>query len=339
VPSTSQPVPPHAWFGGRLATGLVEVTDDVAALDGDGWWAVVLGFEGAVRCARFADVRAQPLPAAPWPGVPTTAWASSMSREDYVAGVARVREGIAAGDYYQVNLCRVLSAPLPGGADVAGLAGVLARGNPAPYAGVVQLPDDGVAVVSASPELFLRRRGAVVESSPIKGTAEVPGGLTGKDRAENVMIVDLVRNDLGAVAVTGSVEVPALCAVEQHPGLVHLVSTVRATLRPDAAWADLLAASFPPGSVTGAPKSSALTAIADLEPVARGPYCGAVGWVDADRQEAALAVGIRTFWVAGGRLHLGTGAGITWGSDADAEWDETELKARRLLSVAAEEAR
>jgi para-aminobenzoate synthetase component 1 len=339
VPSTSQPVPPYAWFGGRLATGLVEVTDDVAALDGDGWWAVVLGFEGAVRCARFADVRAQPLPAAPWPGVPTTAWASSMSREDYVAGVARVREGIAAGDYYQVNLCRVLSAPLPGGADVAGLAGVLARGNPAPYAGVVQLPDDGVAVVSASPELFLRRRGAVVESSPIKGTAEVPGGLTGKDRAENVMIVDLVRNDLGAVAVTGSVEVPALCAVEQHPGLVHLVSTVRATLRPDAAWADLLAASFPPGSVTGAPKSSALTAIADLEPVARGPYCGAVGWVDADRQEAALAVGIRTFWVAGGRLHLGTGAGITWGSDADAEWDETELKARRLLSVAAKEAR
>jgi para-aminobenzoate synthetase component 1 len=339
VPSTSQPVPPYAWFGGRLATGLVEVTDDVAALDGDGWWAVVLGFEGAVRCARFADVRAQPLPAAPWPGVPTTAWASSMSREDYVAGVARVREGIAAGDYYQVNLCRVLSAPLPGGADVAGLAGVLARGNPAPYAGVVQLPDDGVAVVSASPELVLRRRGAVVESSPIKGTAEVPGGLTGKDRAENVMIVDLVRNDLGAVAVTGSVEVPALCAVEQHPGLVHLVSTVRATLRPDAAWADLLAASFPPGSVTGAPKSSALTAIADLEPVARGPYCGAVGWVDADRQEAALAVGIRTFWVAGGRLHLGTGAGITWGSDADAEWDETELKARRLLSVAAKEAR
>ena len=339
MPSTSQPVPPYAWFGGRLATGLVDVTDDVAALDGDGWWAVVLGFEGAVRCARFADVRAQPLPAAPWPGVPTTAWATSMSREDYVAGVARVREGIAAGDYYQVNLCRVLSAPLPRGADMAGLAGVLARGNPAPYAGVVQLPDDGVAVVSASPELFLRRRGAVVESSPIKGTAEAPGGLTGKDRAENVMIVDLVRNDLGAVAVTGSVEVPALCAVEQHPGLVHLVSTVRATLRPDAAWADLLAASFPPGSVTGAPKSSALTAIADLEHVPRGPYCGAVGWVDADRQEAALAVGIRTFWVAGGRLHLGTGAGITWGSDADAEWDETELKARRLLSVAAEEAR
>ncbi len=339
MPSTSQPVLPYAWFGGRLATGLRDVTDDVAALDGTGWWAVVLGFEGDVLCARFSDVREQALPPAPWPGVPSTAWVSSMSREDYVTGVARVREGIAAGDYYQVNLCRVLSAPLPTGADAAGLAGVLARGNPAPYAGVVHVPDRDVAVVTASPELFLRRRGAMVESGPIKGTATTAEGLSAKDRAENVMIVDLVRNDLGAVAVTGSVGVPALCTVEQHPGLVHLVSTVRARLRPDAGWADLLAASFPPGSVTGAPKSSALTAIGELEPVARGPYCGAVGWVDADRQEAALAVGIRTFWVAGGRLHLGTGAGITWGSDAGAEWDETELKARRLLTVAAEEAR
>ena len=334
MPSTSQPVPPYAWFGGRLATGLVDVTDDVAALDGDGWWAVVLGFEGAVRCARFAEVRAQPLPAAPWPGVPTTDWASSMSREDYVTGVARVREGIAAGDYYQVNLCRVLSAPLPRGADMAGLAGVLARGNPAPYAGVVQLPDDGVAVVSASPELFLRRRGAVVESSPIKGTAGAPGGLTGKDRAENVMIVDLVRNDLGRVCEYGSVAVPALCATEAHPGLVHLVSTVTGTLRPGVGWADLVAATFPPGSVTGAPKLAALDHIARLEPVARGVYCGGVGWVDADRRQGELNVAIRTFWLDGGRLHFGTGGGITWGSTPEGEWAETVLKAGRLLTVA-----
>jgi para-aminobenzoate synthetase component 1 len=151
------------------------------------------------------------------------------------------------------------------------------------------------------------------------------------------MIVDLVRNDLGAVAETGSVEVPALCAVEAYPGLVHLVSTVRARLRRGAGWADLVAASFPPGSVTGAPKSSALDAIAALEPVPRGPYCGAVGWVDADRRVAELAVGIRTFWAGEGHLHFGTGAGITWGSDPAGEWDETELKARRLLAVAAEE--
>lgn len=327
---------PFAWFGGRCATGLVEVTDDLAALDGEGWWAVVLGYEGDVVCARFSAVRPDPPLPAPWPGVASNAWASSMSRRQYVEGVARIREGIAAGDFYQVNLCRVLSAPLPEGALLRGLAGVLTERNPAPYAGVVSLPAHGVEVVSASPELFLSRRGEVVESGPIKGTAATPDGLTDKDRAENVMIVDLVRNDLGVVAVTGSVEVPALCVVEQHPGLVHLVSTVRARLRDGAGWPELIAASFPPGSVTGAPKSSALAAIAALEPVQRGPYCGAVGWVDADRKEAVLAVGIRTFWAAQGQLHLGVGAGIVWGSDPSREWAETELKAHRLLAAAAE---
>ena len=327
---------PFAWLGGRLATGLLEVTDDVSALDGAGWWAVVLGFEGEVTCARFADVRRAAPPTGYWPGVPLTAWSSSMTQQEYVDAVERVREGIAAGDYYQVNVCRVLSAPLPAGAEVTGLAEVLARRNPAPYAGLVSLPTYGTEVLSASPELYLRRTGRVVESGPIKGTTPTVDGLTDKDRAENVMIVDLVRNDLGMVAEPGSVDVPALCAVEEHPGLVHLVSTVRARLRADAGWADLIAASFPPGSVTGAPKSSALTAIAALEPVPRGPYCGAVGWVDADTGTAELAVGIRTFWVAQGDLHLGVGAGITWGSDASTEWAETELKAHRLLAAAGE---
>ena len=215
-----------AWFGGRLATGLVDVTDDLTALDSAGWWAVVVTFEGHVTCARFADVRDAALPAACWPGVPTSAWSSSMSRAEYVEKVGLVRAGIAAGDHYQVNLCRVLSAPLPPSADLVGLAGLLAQGNPSPYAGMVRLPSAGVEVVTASPELFLLRTGDVVESGPIKGTAPTAAGLTDKDRAENVMIVDLVRNDLGAVAVTGSVEVPALNAVEEHPGLVHLVSTV-----------------------------------------------------------------------------------------------------------------
>jgi para-aminobenzoate synthetase component 1 len=327
---------PVAWFAGRLATGLVEVSDDPAVLDTAGWWAVLVTFEGRVVCARFAEIRKTPLPTAPWPGVPLDAWVSSMDREAYLAGVDQIRTGIAAGDYYQVNLCRVVDAPLPTGADLAGLAGVLAAGNPAPYAGVLRLPDHDVDVVTASPELFLRRDGDRVASGPIKGTAPTAAGLTAKDRAENVMIVDLVRNDLGSVAVTGSVEVPHLNAVEEHPGLVHLVSTVTATLREGAGWPELLAASFPPGSVVGAPKSSALAAIGDLEPVPRGPYCGAVGWVDADRRRATLAVGIRTFWRQHGRLHLGTGAGITWGSDAASEWDETELKARRLRQVASE---
>ncbi len=325
---------PLAWFGGRLATGLVEVTDDLSVLDGGGWWAVVVDFEGRATCARFNETRTAPPPPGTWPGVAREAWASSMCRDTYGAAVARVRDEIAAGEVYQVNVCRTLSAPAPDGADVVGLAHLLAHGNPAPYAGVVRLPDHDVHVATASPELFLRRDGDVVESGPIKGTARTPEGLTAKDMAENVMIVDLVRNDLGVVAATGSVEVPTLCNVETHPGLVHLVSRVRARLRPDTSWAALLAATFPPGSVSGAPKSSALRLIGELEPVPRGPYCGAVGWVDADRRTACLAVGIRTFWLAAGRLHFGTGAGITWGSDPAREWDETELKAARLLAVA-----
>jgi para-aminobenzoate synthetase component 1 len=196
------------------------------------------------------------------------------------------------------------------------------------------VPEGGISVVSASPELFLGRDGRTLESSPIKGTGRTPEDLTPKDSAENVMIVDLVRNDLGAVCRTGSVTVPHLLALEAHPGLVHLVSTVRGELRDDVGWSDVLAATFPPGSVTGAPKSSALRIIAEVETTSRGPYCGAVGWVDADTRTAQLAVSIRTFWVAGGVVHFGTGAGITWGSDAAREWDETELKAARLLAVA-----
>src|SRR5581483_11418868 len=190
----------------------------------------------------------------------------------------------------------------------------------APHAAYVSLPARGIEIASASPERFLRRDGDVVESRPIKGTAASAGGFLPKDRAENVMIVDLVRNDLGRVCQWGSVSVPALCAVEAHPGLHHLVSTVRGRLRPDVGWGELLAATFPPGSVSGAPKLAALDVIGKLEPVPRGPYCGAVGWVDADRRRADLAVAIRTFWREAGELHFGTGGGITWDSTAAGEW-------------------
>lgn len=148
------------------------------------------------------------------------------------------------------------------------------------------------------------------------------------------MITDLVRNDLQQVCRPGTVSVEALLAVEQHPGLVHLVSTVAGQLRDDVRWAQVLDATFPPASVSGAPKSSALRIIDALEDEPRGPYCGAVGWVDADRGTAELAVGIRTFWWRDGVLRFGTGAGITWGSDPDGEWAETELKARRLVALA-----
>jgi para-aminobenzoate synthetase component 1 len=330
---------PVAWFGGRLATGLEEVTHDPAALDSAGWWAVVAGFDGELTAARFREVREAPLPSGDWCPDQVGDWTSSLDRDAYEAAVRHVREQIAAGEVYQANVCRVLSAPCPEMADVVGLARVLAAGNPAPYGGVVRLPSHDVHVATASPELFLQRDGDAVVSGPIKGTGRTPADLGAKDRAENVMITDLVRNDLGAIAVTGSVEVLDLCAVEQHPGLVHLVSRVGARLRPEVGWSQLLAATFPPGSVSGAPKSSALRIIRDVEPISRGPYCGAVGWVDADRRSAVLAVGIRTFWLAGGALHFGTGAGITWGSDPTREWEETELKARHLVGLASGGAR
>ncbi|MGW8063338.1 chorismate-binding protein [Streptomyces ziwulingensis] len=332
-------LPPLARFGDRLATGLLDVTSDPAALASEGFWVVAADFEGRLTCARFADVRTAPVPApvpGGWRGPAVGDWASSLDRAAYTAAVRRIRAHIAAGEVYQANLCRVLSAPVAPGADVDALTALLARGNPAPYAGTIRLPGHGVEIATASPELFLRRDGRTVESGPIKGTGRTEADLLEKDYAENVMIVDLVRNDIGRVCATGSVTVPDLCAVEKHPGLVHLVSTVRGELRADAGWPELLAAAFPPGSVTGAPKSSALRIIEALEAAPRGPYCGGVGWVDADRGTGELAVGIRTFWIdrQAGLLRFGTGAGITWGSDPEGEWRETELKASRLLAVA-----
>ncbi|WP_129787670.1 chorismate-binding protein [Promicromonospora panici] len=358
-----------ASFAGRIATDTVECVDVRAEPErlATGTWFVVADFEGPARAWRFAQVRdadAVPNAGAPadtWHGPARDAWTSSMDQAGYEAAVSRVREHVREGDVYQANICRVLSAPLaaPSGTtpsgkrpstepDARALAARLAAGNPAPHAAAVHVPAatglDPVWVVSASPELYLSVRhepgtGTVVESGPIKGTARTPDGLTDKDRAENVMITDLVRNDLQTVCRPGTVEVTSLLAVEEHPGLVHLVSRVRGTLSDDVArsgelWRHLLDGTFPPGSVSGAPKSSALRIIGELEPAPRGPYCGAVGWV-ADG-EASLAVGIRTFWWADGVLRFGTGAGITWGSDPTAEWHETELKAERLVALASE---
>lgn len=333
-------LPAAAWFGGQIGTQLLEVTDDVAALESEGRWAVLVTFEGEVTLARFGDWR----PGSPaelagrWVGPQPTAYSTSLDRDEYQSGVRRIRKLISMGQVYQANICRTLSArmPSPQASDVFALAALLERGNPAPFASALRLPDHGVNLACASPELYIARAGARIESSPIKGTAETAEGLTDKDRAENVMIVDLVRNDLGRVCEVGSIEVPSLLRVEQHPTLVHLVSTVSGRLAADAGWPEIFAGTFPPGSVTGAPKSSALTAIAALEAVPRGPYCGAIGWVDADAGTAELAVGIRSFWLDGDELNFGTGAGITWGSDPAGEWAETELKAGNLVRVASQ---
>jgi para-aminobenzoate synthetase component 1 len=329
-----------AVVGGRLCTELVDVTSDLGALDSEGFWAVVLPFDSAPVCARFARVRpATPWPGRPWRGPEPGSWTSSLDHGRFVSGVAAIRDEIAAGDVYQVNLTRRLRAPLPAphdsySTDVAALGAALALGNPAPFSAVVRLPDHGVHVASASPERFLSRDGDRVWSSPIKGTAATADGFLAKDRAENVMIVDLVRNDLGRVCEWGSVTVPELLSTEAHPGLFHLVSTVEGRLRPGVGWAEAVAATFPPGSVTGAPKLAALDSIARLEPGPRGIYCGAIGWVDADRTAGDLNVAIRTFWIEDDELHFGTGGGITYDSDPEGEWAETELKAHRLLSIA-----
>ena len=346
-----------AWFAGVRARGAIETVDLADRPDGlvrPGWWAVVGEFEGRVRAWRFADVRVDTTHREPhhepaWTGPDTGAWSSSMVREQYEAGVETVRARIRAGDVYQVNLCRVLRAHLPApprGPDAWELGRVLAAGNPAPYQGGVQVgpseEDSGVWVVTASPELYLSVDSGTITTGPIKGTAADVAGLTAKDRAENVMITDLVRNDLQRVCLPGSVDVTTLLGEERHPGLVHLVSTVTGRLDPEVArapdgWRRVLDATYPPGSVSGAPKSSALRLIGELEPVPRGPYCGTVGWVHVrgDGSVAArLAVGIRTFWWSAGVLRFGTGAGITWGSDPSAEWRETELKAARLVGLA-----
>ncbi|MFI7588831.1 chorismate-binding protein [Spongisporangium articulatum] len=333
-----RPSGPAAWFGGTLATGLSRVTDDPDELDSGGWWAVLVTFEGERRFYRFDHRTPSARPPSSTPLPPREPWVSSLDRPAYERAVGQIRDRIREGDVYQVNLCRTLSTPQHPDDDPWALAAALADHNPAPWAGVIDAPASGdvraTRLVTASPELGLARDGLQLTSSPIKGTAPTAAELLPKDTAENVMIVDLVRNDLQRVCEPGTVAVPALLTVEHHPGLVHLVSTVSGTLRPGTGWRAILEALTPAGSVSGAPKSSALTAIRALEPVERGPYCGLVGFVDADAGCARLAVAIRTFWWDDGRLHFGTGAGITWGSDPRREWDETELKARHLVRVA-----
>ena len=341
-----------AIFGNFMATNFVEATTDVNRLDDEGWWAVAQTFEGEFQAFRFSEIEPINLEKLADLGhdlshnaVTVQSWTSSMSRSEYVDAVENIRQDIARGWVYQANLCRVLSAPLETDLNVVAFWKLLAEHNPAPYLSALQVPASlsglatDVRIVSASPELFLSRQDQVLRSSPIKGTARVASELLEKDQTENIMIVDLVRNDLGQVCESGSVKVVDLLRLEEHPGLVHLVSDVEGTLPVESGWREIFAALTPPGSVSGAPKSSALEVIERLENGSRGIYCGGFGWVNADNKSAELAVGIRTFWqgiLAGSKsLNFGTGAGITWASDPAGEWQETELKAERLLSIAA----
>jgi para-aminobenzoate synthetase component I len=257
-------------------------------------------------------------------------WSRSWTEAEYGTAVEAVREAIARGDVYQVNLVQHLSAPFRG--DPAGLAPALAPLRPlAPR----PLLGDGWAIVSASPELFLSRRGRRVWTKPIKGTRPLGvGGLTrsGKDAAEHVMIVDLERNDLARVCEHGSVTWPELMVPRALAGVEHLVSRVEGVLREGVGLTELLEATFPGGSVTGAPKIAAVDLIAALEPVGRGASMGAYGtvWPNGDLD---LALTIRTFAVAQDRIHLWVGGGIVWDSEPAEEIEESWTKAEPLLTA------
>jgi len=276
---------------------------------------------------------------------------SSLDRPAYEAGVEAIRSFIARGDIYQANLTRRLETPFSG--DPWPLYRRLRTGDPSLFSAYLDLgraPDAGPregprAILSASPEPFLSvDPTARVKTNPIKGTR--PRGRTreedralacellasGKDRAENVMIVDVLRNDLGRVCRPGSVRVPRLCRLERTAAVQHLVSTITGQLAPGRDAFDLLAASFPGGSITGAPKIRAMELLEELEPVRRGPYTGALGWIGPDGAMATSII-IRTFVADGSRLSLHVGGGITYQSDPAAEWDETVAKARGPLTA------
>jgi len=273
---------------------------------------------------------------------------SNFTRAEYVAAVSRIKEHIYAGDIYQANLTQQLTSALAAGDTPERVFLRLRREHPASFAAYLRRRED--AVVSASPERFLRvgwdEREALqrrVEAWPIKGTrargasAEEDARLkrelkaSAKDAAENVMIVDLLRNDLGRVCRYGSVEVAALCEVQEHPTLFHLVSKVRGTLRDGEVTAgELLRAAFPCGSITGAPKLRAMEIIDETETRRRGLSMGAIGYFSFDGQ-IDLSVAIRTMTVRDGMARFNVGGGVVAESDPHAEYEESLTKARALL--------
>jgi len=263
---------------------------------------------------------------------------TDFTRAGYCAVVDRAREYIAAGDIFQVNLSQRFC--LPAGPDPWTVYRRLREINPAPMAAFLNFGD--LAVVSASPERFLKVTGRLVETRPIKGTRPRGGDPaenrrwrnelwnSAKDRAELVMIVDLERNDLGRVCRVGSVNVPELFRIEEYATVFHLVSTVTGELDRDKGVVDLLAATFPGGSITGAPKVRAMEIIEELEPVRRGIYCGSIGYLGFDG-DADLNIVIRTLVFTGGKIYFQVGGGITIDSDPDAEYLETLDKALALV--------
>ncbi len=330
--------------GQKASSTFVRHTRDLAEIDESGTWIVIAYFNTPIIAFQFENWHsiAEEEPKG-WSG--NLVWESLQTKADYIDVVNEAREWIAAGEIYQVNVCRQLRAPLPMQSDLFSVYRKLQNSLFAQNLFYLRLDSelsnlfgvDEVEILSFSPEIFLQRTGTTLSTSPIKGTAKSGEAFLNKDISENIMIVDLMRNDLSRICLEDSIKVPALLVRQELPYASQLVSEVVGTLQPNASWGEIFAATFPPGSVTGAPKSSALKFIQRFEPD-RNIYCGAFGIVDADENQAILKVAIRTFWKQGDYLYYGSGAGITWGSDAEAEWEETELKAQTLLHVMSEPA-
>jgi len=344
APRTDDQSLPDAWLG---AYDWVVAWDH---LEGRAW--VLAGQRGSGAAGRSAEERIRdiagrlrgsaPAIAAPTVvGISPPEFHSGFTRDEYLRAVERVRQYILAGDIFQANLSQRFEAPWPG--DPFDFYRRLTAVNPAPFAAYFQ--GTGFAVASASPERFLRvDPDGRVETRPIKGTrrrGETPAEdrrladellASEKDRAENVMIVDLLRNDLSKVCQPGSVEVPALCALESHPTVHHLESIVTGRLEEGRTAADLLRAAFPGGSITGAPKVRAMEILAELEPVARGVYCGAIGWMSVTGA-MDTGIAIRTVTLQDGRATFHAGGGIVADSVPALEYQETLDKAAGIRSA------
>ena len=267
---------------------------------------------------------------------------SGFTREGFLAAVAKAKDYIRAGDVFQVVLSQRMSVPFR--ARPVDVYRALRALNPSPYMYFLDL--DGFQVVGSSPEILVRMQGGEVTVRPIAGTR--PRGATPaedaaleaelladpKERAEHLMLIDLGRNDVGRVSGPGTVRIPDRFLIERYSHVMHIVSEVRGTLRPGTGFADVLRATFPAGTVSGAPKIRALEVIRELEPVQRGVYSGAVGWLNW-HGDADTAIAIRTAVIKDGRLHVQAGAGIVHDSDPAKEWEETMSKGRALFRAVA----
>jgi len=354
------------WLGYRLAARVEQVPladtrpvplpdfhlayyDHVVHQDRYGsWWFEALAtperwseLEERLEHVRRRVVEALFAATAPAAPGPTPLRMGSAVAAHHLQAVAACRERIAAGEIFQANICLRLDARYDGTASAL-LRSALERGVVPEYTAAFDTPQGGV--VSLSPELFLRRQGRRVRSGPIKGTGDRPSDPalaaeslrrlrdSDKDAAEHVMIVDLMRNDIGRVCEYGSVTAPRRPTAEAHPGLWHLVTDVEGRLRAGVGDAELLRAAFPPGSVTGAPKVQSLIVIAELEALGREVYTGAIGYA-SPLAGLELNVAIRTLELSDGHLWLGVGGGIVADSDPGAELEEVLIKARPVAAA------